>query len=157
MEFWNYLGLIYIYKAIFLFVFIYNYIYKYVYIYIYIYNIYNQMDIWFLVGWLCWYGTSEYIGLTVIRFRGHEGGSLWWDFCCCSVIQSCPSLWNPMDCSTPGFPVLHHLLELAQSHVRWVGDAVQLSCPLLSRSPPSSIFPSIRVFSNEPSNQVAKV
>jgi len=37
--------------------------------------------------------------------------------CCCSVAQSCLTLFDPMDCSTPGFPVLHHLLELAQIHV----------------------------------------
>ena len=49
---------------------------------------------------------------------------------CCSVAQSYPTLCNPMDCSTPVFPVLHHLLELAQTHVHWVGDAIQLSCPL---------------------------
>ena len=37
--------------------------------------------------------------------------------CCCSVAQSCPPLCDPMDCSTPGFPVLHHLLKFAQTHV----------------------------------------
>ena len=62
------------------------------------------------------------------------------------VAQSCPTLCNPMDCSTPGFPVRHQLPELAQSHVQQVNDALQPSHPLLS---PSSIFPSIRVFSNE--------
>ena len=51
--------------------------------------------------------------------------------CCCSVAQSCPTLCDPMDCSTPGFPVLHHLPELAQTHVHWVGDAIQ---PSLSSS-----------------------
>ena len=45
-------------------------------------------------------------------------------------------LCNPMDCSTPGFPVLHQLLELAQTHVHWVGDAIQPSYPLSSPSPP---------------------
>ena len=54
-----------------------------------------------------------------------------------------------MDCSTPGLPVHHQLLELIQAHVYWVGDATQPSCPLSSPSPPPSIFPSIRVFSNE--------
>ena len=55
-----------------------------------------------------------------------------------------------MDCSSPGFPV-HHLLELAQTHVRWVGDTIQPSHPLSSSSPFTlpSIFPSIRVVSNE--------
>ena len=66
-----------------------------------------------------------------------------------SVAQSCLSLCNPMDCSTPGFPILHTFLELAQTHVPWAGDSIQLSCPLPSPSPLASIFLSIRVFSNE--------
>ena len=57
--------------------------------------------------------------------------------CCCSVSQSCLTLWNPMDCSTPGFFLLHHLPELAQTHVHWLGDAIQPSHPLSSRSPPA--------------------
>ena len=52
--------------------------------------------------------------------------------CCYSVTQSCLTLCNPMDCSTPGFPVLHRLLELAQTHVHRVGDAIQPSHPLLA-------------------------
>ena len=68
-----------------------------------------------------------------------------------SVAQSCPTICDPMDCSMPGFPVHHQLLELAHIHVHRVGDAIQPSHPLLSPSllllP--SIFPSIRVFSNE--------
>ena len=58
-------------------------------------------------------------------------------FCCCSITQWCPTLYNPMDCSTPGFPVLHHLLELAQTHVHWVSDAIQPSHFLSSLSPPA--------------------
>ena len=54
-----------------------------------------------------------------------------------------------MDCSTSGFPVLRHLLELAQTPVPQVGDAIQPSYPLSSPSLPASVFPSIRVFSNE--------
>ena len=54
-----------------------------------------------------------------------------------------------MDCSTPGLPVHHHLLEFTQTHVHWVGDAVQPSHPLSSPLLLPSIFPSIRVFSNE--------
>ena len=50
--------------------------------------------------------------------------------------QSCPTLCNPMDCSTPGLPVHHQLLVFIQTHVHWVGDAIQLSHPLLSPSPP---------------------
>ena len=66
-----------------------------------------------------------------------------------SVAQSCPTLCNPMDCSTPGLPVHHKLLELAQTHVHWVGDATQPSHPLLSLSPPTFNLPSIRVFSKK--------
>ena len=57
--------------------------------------------------------------------------------CCRSITQSCLTLCNPMDCSTPGFPVLHHLPELAQTHVHRVGDAVQPAHPLLSPTPPA--------------------
>ena len=49
---------------------------------------------------------------------------------CCSVTQLCLTLCNPMDCSTPGFPVLHYLPDFAQIHVRWVGDAISPSHPL---------------------------
>ena len=66
-----------------------------------------------------------------------------------SVAQSCPTLWDPMDCSTPSLPVHHQLPELAQTHVHWVGDAIQPSNPQSSPSPLPSVFPSIRVFSNE--------
>ena len=54
-----------------------------------------------------------------------------------SVAQSCPTLCNPMDCSTPGFPVHHQLPEFTQTHVHWVDDAIQPSHPLLSPSPPA--------------------
>ena len=53
----------------------------------------------------------------------------------CSVTQLCPTLCDPMDCSTPGFPVHHQLPELAQTHAHWVGDAIQPSYPLSSPSP----------------------
>ena len=52
-----------------------------------------------------------------------------------SVAKSCPILCNPMNCGTPGFPVLHYLPEFAQTHVHWVGDATQLSHPLSPTSP----------------------
>ena len=65
-----------------------------------------------------------------------------------SVAQSCLTLCNPMDCSTPGFPVHHQLPGLAQTHVPRVSDAIQPS-PLPSHLLPPSIFPSIRVFSSE--------
>ena len=52
-----------------------------------------------------------------------------------SVTQSCPTLCNPMNRSTPGLPVHHQLLEFTQTHVHWVGDAIQPSHPLSSPSP----------------------
>ena len=66
-----------------------------------------------------------------------------------SVAQSCPTLCDPMDCSTSGLPVHHQLLEFIQTHVHRVSDAIQPSHPLSSPSPPASGFPNIRVFSNE--------
>ena len=56
--------------------------------------------------------------------------------CYCSITKSCPTLCDAMDCSTPGFPVPHHLLEFAQVCVHWIGDAIQPS------HPPSPSFPS---------------
>ena len=53
------------------------------------------------------------------------------------VAQSCPTLSDPMDYSTPGFPVHHQLLEFTQTHVHWVGDAIQPSHSLSSPSPPA--------------------
>ena len=71
---------------------------------------------------------------------------LWYELL---MIFNCSSLCNPMECSTPGFPVFHHLLEFAQIHVFWLimpSNHLILCHPLLLLS---SIFPSIRVFSNE--------
>ena len=54
-----------------------------------------------------------------------------------SIAQSCPTLCDPINRSTPGFPVHHQLPELTQTHVHQVGDAIQLSHPLSSPSPPA--------------------
>ena len=54
-----------------------------------------------------------------------------------SITQSCPTLGDPMDCSTPGLPVHHQLPEFTQTHVHRVGDAIQTSYPLSSPSPPA--------------------
>ena len=54
-----------------------------------------------------------------------------------SVTQSCLTLCDPMNCSTPGLPVHHQLPEFTQTHVHWVGDAIQPSHPLSSPSPPA--------------------
>ena len=66
-----------------------------------------------------------------------------------SVHSVCPTLCDLMDCSTPGLPVHHQLPEFIQTHVHWAGDAIQPSHPLSSPLLLPSIFPSIRVFSNE--------
>ena len=56
--------------------------------------------------------------------------------CYCSVTQSSLTLCDPMDCSMPGFPILHHLPELAKTYAHWVGDIIRPSHPL-SPSPPA--------------------
>ena len=66
-----------------------------------------------------------------------------------SVTQSCPTLCDRMNHSTPGLPVHHQLPEFTQTHVHRVSDAIQPSNPVSSPSPPAPIPPSIRVFSNE--------
>ena len=76
-----------------------------------------------------------------------------------SVAQSCPTLCNPMNRSTPGLPVHHQLLEFTQTHVHRVGDAIQLSHPLSSPSPPApnpSQHQSLFQWVN-PSHEVAKL
>ena len=72
-----------------------------------------------------------------------SSGLIWMQLCCL-VTQLCLTFCES-DCSTPVFPVLHHHLELAQTHVRWVGDAIQPSRPLLCSSPPSSCLQSFPV------------
>ena len=76
-----------------------------------------------------------------IKERGFDIASVQFS----SVTQSCPTLWDPMNRSTPGLPVHQQLLESTQTHVHWVSDAIQPSHPVV----PFSIFPAIRVFSNE--------
>ena len=75
-------------------------------------------------------------------------------FTCCSVSQSHLTLCDPMDCSTPDFLVLHYLPELVQTHVHWVGDAIQpsrflpfSSCP--QSCPASGSFPVSRLFTSD--------
>ena len=83
------------------------------------------------------------------------GSSVWPTFsscCCCSVTKPCPTLHDPMDCSRPGFSALYHLTEVAQTHVHWVGDAIQPSHPLSSPSLPaldlSGSFPMSLIFAS---------
>ena len=59
-------------------------------------------------------------------------------YCCCwSVAKSCLTLCDPVNCSPPGFPLLHYLPEFAQTHVHWVGDSIQPSHSLSPPSPPT--------------------
>ena len=91
------------------------------------------------------------LGFKKIMRQGKELGEAWKEnqdqFS--SVAQSCPTLCHPMNCSTPGLPVHHQLPEFTQTHIHRVGDAIQPSHPLSPLLLLPSIFPSIRVFSNE--------
>ena len=60
-----------------------------------------------------------------------------WDWYFSSVAQSCPTLWDLMDCSRPRLPVHHQLLEFTQTHAHWVSDTIQPPHPLSSPSPPA--------------------
>ena len=72
-----------------------------------------------------------------VKYEWLEGWETTFLSCCCSVAQLCPTFWDPMDCCTPGFPILHCLSELAQTHVHWVNDAIPPSHPLSFSSPPA--------------------
>jgi len=69
--------------------------------------------------------------------------SVVWSHCCCcfSVAKSCLTLCNSINCSTPGFPILHYLLKLAQTPVHWIGDAIQPSHSLSPPFPPAFNLP----------------
>ena len=78
--------------------------------------------------------------VSLMLFTSHfptHNSFLWTLSCCCSVLQWCLTLCDPMDCRMPGFPVLHYLLHFAPTHVHWVSDAIQPSHPLLPLSPPA--------------------
>ena len=96
---------------------------------------------WILYHWTTWealyvsihglYISKETLQmpLSILRWRVHTGLIRWISSnhcCCCPVIQSCPNLCDPMDCSTPGLPVPHHLLKFAQVHVQCMGDAIHM-------------------------------
>ena len=72
-------------------------------------------------GFCAWEPHRVLLGISSVQFS--------------SVAQLCPTLCNPMDCSTPGFPVHHQFPEFTQTHVYWVGDAIQPSHPMSSTSP----------------------
>ena len=79
--------------------------------------------------------------VSTARSRQRSQRYVYWILSCCLqfhlVAQSCPTLCDPMDCSTPGLPVHHQLPEFTQTHTHWVADAVQPSHPLSSPSPPA--------------------
>ena len=86
--------------------------------------------------WIPSFSPNSYVeGLTLIVTVFDRGLR---QACVCSVTKSCPTLSDPMDCSMPGFPVLHYLLEFAQTHVHWISDAIQPS-PLLLPSFPTAL------------------
>ena len=101
---------------------------------------------------------SHYLSLYTLSMRTsflHGAGQ---SIYCFSVAQSCPTLCDPMDCTTPGFPVLHHLREFAQTHVHGVSDAIQPSHPLSSPSLPFCLSQDQGLFQRVcSSHQVAKV
>ena len=70
---------------------------------------------------------TQFVSVFLIKF--------WVPDFCCSVTTSCPTHCDPTDHGTPSFPVLHYLPKFAQTHVHWVGDAIQPSNPLLPPSP----------------------
>ena len=73
-----------------------------------------------------------------LQYAGRSPESIYvLDYSFSSVTQSCPTLCNPMNSSTPGLPVHHQLPESTQTHVHWVGDVIQPSHPLLSPFPPA--------------------
>ena len=91
----------------------------------------SQPKAWTQVGefFYLWATREVHIKLYLAQEREHHQFS--------SVTQLCSTLWDPMDCSTPGLPVHHQLLEFTQTHVHWVSDAIQPSHPPLSPSPPT--------------------
>ena len=95
--------------------------------------------------WGCIFATGQKLAPPPLCFPLSPG-------CSCSVTQLCLTLCDSMDCSTPGFPVLHYLPEFAQNHVHWVSDAMMLfnhpiiCCPLLL----PSILPGISAKTYKP-------
>ena len=85
----------------------------------------SHIDKWILYHWATWKACHTNLSCC----------------CCCSVAQSCLTLCDPMGCIMPGFPVLHHLPELAQTHVHWVCNAIQPSHPLVPFSSCLQSFP----------------
>ena len=113
---------------------------------------------WHIVGPLYTFVGRMNEWMNVFQRMMDLGLNLCLPFCYCSVVKLCLTLWNPMNCNMPDFPVLQYLLEFAQIHVLWVSDAVQTSHPLFSILLLLSVSPSIRVFPmSQLSHKVTKV
>ena len=125
----------------------------------------HELSFWSPFCWRNRNADEKRVGVGHLRtpssagWAGVAGTVVTFTVCCCSFTKSCLTLWDPMDCSMSGFPVLHYLLEFVQTHVHWVRDAIQPSHPL---SPPSS--PALNLFQHQglfqwthSSHQVAKV
>ena len=90
------------------------------------------------------YSDSSSTSSSLMSLGGNKRNPLWTPLLISvkfsSVAQSCPTLCDPMNRSTPGLPVHHQLPEFTQTHVHWVGDPIQPSHPLSSPSPPALIL-----------------
>ena len=85
-----------------------------------------------------WNFLCSALGACFILFCPLKGHLMLWSWgCYCSAAKSCMTLWDPMDCSIPGIPILHCVLEFAQTHVHWVDDAIQPFRPLSPLPPPA--------------------
>ena len=109
----------------------------------------NRERLSFLLVHLCWWMLLLFflmivdqrkVNLWLERLEASIKSLILRQVCCCSVTKSCPTLCDPVNCSTPGFPVIHYLLEFAQTHDHWVGDAIQPSHPLLLPSHTQWVF-----------------
>ena len=110
--------------------------------------------------WQSWCGHrgDQYEGSSENKTRPIIWSNYWASVQFSSVAQSCPTLCDPMNCSTPGLPVHHQLPELTQTRVHQVGDAIQPSHPLLSPSPAFSLSQHQSLFQwVNSSHEVAKV
>ena len=83
----------------------------------------------------------SFIGIKTIYFEGYFKENEMIEVQFNSVAQSCPTLCDPMNRSTPGLPVQHQLLESTQTHIHYVGDTIQSSNPLSSPSAPALNLP----------------
>ena len=112
---------------------------------IHVVNIFSQFVKWLFISWWYiwknkfwfWWTSINIFFLLCLTLSVSLLRNFHFALGSCSVTQLCLTLCNPMDCSMPGFPVLHSLPEFTLTHVHWLGDAIQPSHPLLSSSPPA--------------------